>query len=109
MNPHVTFIYAPIEVKEELFGSKVKIKIVGYGSDDENEGLKVELITNNPALEEMISKIPVPHITLSISSDGVVVNTRYLTFYEINAIEIIGIFGGCTYLGEVNCSIIDYK
>lgn len=103
MNPHVTFVYEPCEVKTELFGSKIKIKIVGYGKSAENEGLKVELITDNPILEEMILRIPVPHITLSISADGKAVNTRYLDFHEIAPIEIYGIFGGCTYSGEVDC------
>lgn len=105
-NPHVTFVYKPEEIDESLFGSIVKVRIIGYGFNEENEGLHVDVRTDNDALEKMITEIPVPHITLSISENGAAVNTRYLAFYEIEPVELTGFFGGCTFDREVNVGSI---
>ena len=100
-NPHVTFQYAPEQVDESLFGEKVHIRVVGYGKDGENEGLKVEVSAQERRLEELIHRIPVPHITLSISVSGAAVNTRYLNFDPVAPVELIGVFGGWRWDGRL--------
>lgn len=91
---HVTFEYKPETVDETLFGEELGIKIVGYGKNGENEGVRVELTTENPRLREMISEIEIPHITLSVSEKGKPVNTKYLSYSPIYPIKITGIYGG---------------
>lgn len=105
-NPHVTFAYRPEKVDESLFGEEVKIKVVGYGNNDENEGVKVELFTSNTTLQNMIDGIGKPHITISVSKKGKAVNTKQLDFCPINSFEINGKFGGYTQWKKV---ITKYK
>lgn len=92
--PHITFVYAPQTVPEELFGAPVAVTVTGYGNDGHNEGLQVVLTANDPVLNKMIAQIPVPHITLAVSDDGQAVNTRYITFSPISPFEITGHFDG---------------
>ena len=99
--PHVTFVYRPQAVDESLFGEKIKLRIVGYGNDGINEGLKVELASTNETINEMAAQIAVPHITLSVSEDGESVNTRYLQYAPIVPIELTGVWGGYTDSREV--------
>lgn len=100
-NPHVTFAYRPEEVVQSLFGEIIHITIVGYGNNGINEGLKVQLKTDNPALQIMIGQIEVPHITIAVSKDGKPVNTRSISFDDIDPIELEGKYGGYTQWGEV--------
>ncbi|MCQ2571294.1 MAG: hypothetical protein MJ154_03570, partial [Candidatus Saccharibacteria bacterium] len=78
--PHVTTKYRPKkdEIHPELFGERVTITITGYGIDGENEGVAVTICPTSPELMEAYSKIPRPHITLSISENGKAVNTAGL-------------------------------
>lgn len=99
--PHVTFKYRPAEVDESLFGEKLAIRIVGYGIDGSNEGVRVELSTENAAISRMIGCIAVPHITLSVSGTGKPVNTKFLRFSSAEPFEIVGYFGGYTAGGGV--------
>lgn len=99
-HPHVTFAYRPEQVDRSLFGERIRIIVVGYGNDGQNEGLKVRLRTGNPAIQSMIDQIEVPHITIAVSG-GEPVNTRYLSFHEISPIELEGKYGGHTSCGEV--------
>ena len=92
--PHITFVYKPATVPEELFGQKITVTVSGYGNDGNNEGLQVSLIGNHPVIDEMISRIPVPHITLAVSDIGHAVNTRYLSFFPIAPFTLMGHFGG---------------
>lgn len=96
MNPHITFEYRPESVNTKLFGEKIRARIIAYGNNGENEGVKVEIYSDNPMLCEMASNIAVPHITLSISENGKAVNTRYLDFTPIEPFEIVGKYGGFT-------------
>lgn len=100
-NPHVTISYKPEFVEEGLFGEEVTIRIVGYGNDGINEGLKVELITDNEVIKKQIKEIKVPHITLSIAENGHAVDTYRLDFEPIEPIEITGIYGGFSNSEEV--------
>lgn len=95
-NPHVTFAYRPDNVDETLFGKMVSIRVMGYANNGHNEGVKVELSSDDPAIREMAAKIKVPHITLSVSETGESVDTWALDFRETEPFEISGIFGGVT-------------
>lgn len=92
--PHVTFEYKPISVNKELLGQKIFVTIIGYGNNGENEGLQVSLSCDNELLNSMIQNIDRPHITLAVSSSGKPVNTKFLDFYPIEPIHIVGVYGG---------------
>ena len=92
--PHVTFQYLPEEVNENLFGEPVRLKVTGYGKDGDNEGLRVEIIAENPEIQEMAKSIPLPHVTLSISTTGKAVNTRFLEFSDVKPFFLDATFGG---------------
>ena len=92
--PHVTFQYLPEEVNENLFGEPVCLKVTGYGKNEENEGLRVEIISENPEIQKMAKSIPLPHITLSISDTGKAVNTRFLEFSDVKPFFLKATFGG---------------
>ena len=88
-DPHITFAYKPKEVDQSLFGTPIQIKIVGYGNDGENEGLKVHLSSSEPRLQNMIDELETPHITIAVSNEGKPVNTKRLIFEEIEPIKLI--------------------
>ena len=92
--PHITFAYMPEFVDEELFGEKILVRIIGYGNDGENEGVKVEVVSGIPKLKEAFEQIEAPHITLSVSETGKPVNTRYLNYVPAEPVELTGIYGG---------------
>ncbi len=105
-NLHVTFAYKPKLVDESLFGEPVTVFVTGYASDGANEALKVALVSDNPAVNSYINEVAVPHITLSRSSDGHSVNSRYLDFEPVQLeegqeIKFTGIFGGFGFDGKV--------
>jgi len=100
-DPHITFEYKPKEVIQSLFGERIQITIVGYGNDGLNEGLKVHLRADNPAVQGMIDQIETPHITIAVSSDGKPVNTKNISFEDINPIEMEGKYGGYAKWGKV--------
>lgn len=84
-HPHVTIKYRPEEqeLHGHLIGQNVEIEAIGYGKDEENEGLLVRLKADNDELQKLCDQIPVPHITLSISENGKAVNTSNLQFAEL--------------------------
>lgn len=100
-HPHVTFEYAPESVDETLFGEEIEINIVGYANDGQNEGVKVGISSQNTKIQEMASRIRVPHITLSVSEDGEAVNTAWLRFRPVEPVAVKGRFGGRTESGEI--------
>lgn len=100
-NPHITFVYEPDQVDESLFGQNIKVKIIAYGNDGRNEGVKVELFSDNQEIKKMAARIETPHITLSVSENGKSVNTKYIDFKPIDPIKIFGKFGGYTENGLV--------
>lgn len=99
-NPHITFKYRPDSVPEELFGLPVRVKVIGYGRDEENEALLVEFSELPEALIPLTEEISVPHITLSIAADGKSVNSRALTFFPIKSFYLEGVFGGMEESGK---------
>lgn len=109
-NPHITFVYEPEQVDESLFGQNIKVKIIAYGNDGHNEGVKVELSSDSPEIKKMAAQIEVPHITLSVSENGKSINTKYIEFKPIEPISILGKFGGYTENGIVvtNTDVIEF-
>ena len=91
----------PEEVDRSLFGQRIRIRATGYASDGKNEGLRVELFTNDPELARMAAEIAVPHITIAVGEDGRSVDTKDLAFRDIEPIELFGKFGGYTRSGFV--------
>jgi len=84
-NQHITTDFRPENPHPELYGEKAFFIVTGYGNDGENEGLSVELYGETKEhlkeqLRELYEKIPVPHITLSVSEEGKPVNTSRLVF-----------------------------
>ena len=100
-DPHITFAYRPNEVDQSLFGTAIQIKIVGYGNDGENEGVKVQLSSSEPHMQHMIDELETPHITIAVSNEGKPVNTKRLNFEEIEPVELTGKYGGYAKWGKV--------
>ena len=94
--PHITLFFRPEWVDSELFGSKADITVIGYGNDGENEGLLVELKTEEETLQRAFDELQVPHITVSIGEEAKAVNTRNLKFCTIEPFCLKGVFGGMT-------------
>lgn len=99
--PHVTFAYRPKAVDRKLFGQRVTVTVTGYGCDGQNEGLRVTLCCADAGVMALAEKIPVPHITLSVSPDSQSVQTRYLDFAPIEPFTLTGVFGGFTTEGPI--------
>ena len=96
-NPHITIKYKPSTVDERLFGEKIRVKVIGYGNDGNNEGLSVELYSDNKAITDIIAQIRTPHITLSLGPYGKAVDTHSLRFEPIAPFYIDGIFSGVVF------------
>ena len=92
--PHVTFVYRPEQVNTRLFGREVTVQVIGYGNDGRNEGLQVEVLTGDPELQTLARRIPVPHITLSVSHEGRPVDTARIAFSPVEPFRLTGRFGG---------------
>ena len=105
-DPHVTISYRPGAEKVFLYalGSSANIRAVGYGNDGQNEGLLVEVMADDPAIQKTLNDRmepepdntgeikPVPiHITLSIAEGAEAVNTRNLDFKKLDTpIDLTG-------------------
>ena len=90
---HVTVQYKPRKEHRDLYGAKARFRVVGYGKDEENEGLRVYLVTLDVSMLEttqdkaaeildLYHEVEVPHITLSVSKEGKPVNTKNLEFSD---------------------------
>lgn len=103
---HVTTEYRPAVDHPELYGAVARFKIIGYGNNGQNEGVKVSLMSIDVSdlpdnrgkaaqLYDLFNAIEVPHITLSIAEGAKAVNTKDLDFSEkYNVDTVTGIFGG---------------
>lgn len=79
-NPHVTLAYKPEAVDPEWFGKEVDIYITGYAHDGNNEAVKVMMNSRDGSLNDLISTVDIPHITLSVSPDSKPVESKHLRF-----------------------------
>lgn len=100
-HPHVTFEYKPELVDENFFGEIIDITIIGYACDGKNEGVLVNMYSKNSELQEIIDRICVPHITLSVSKNGKPVDTKNLDFKPCEPIKMSGKYGGYDKWGKV--------
>lgn len=98
---HITFAYRPDSVPWDEMGKEVRVNVVGYGNDGENEALLVEFAEVPAGLQELAARIAVPHITLSVSREGRSVNSRWLEFTPIAPYTLTGIFGVMDEDGQV--------
>lgn len=103
-DPHVTTAFRPGAEKLLLdsLGSNASIRAIGYGNDGQNEGLLVEVIADDPAIQKVIDERAEPdetgtmrsfpvHITLSIADGAEAVNTRNLNFEPLaTPVELTG-------------------
>lgn len=120
-DPHITVAYKPDANKLLLdsLGSNAAIRIVGYGNDGQNEGLLVEVVAEDPAIQKALDervaldrktgetkRVPT-HITLSIAEGAKAVDTMNLTFKPLEEpIEIKGTYG---FFGKDGDIIYDKK
>jgi len=96
---HITTEFKPAISHEHLYGTEAKFIVTGYGNDNVNEGYKVNLVScESQELIDIFNSISVPHITLSISSEGKAVNTSKLEFSSTDEFTINTKFGG--FLGR---------
>lgn len=88
---------------EKFYGKKVTLKIVGYGRDDNNEGLKAEIYpTDDEDLNLILRGVADPVIPLSTSSKGLIKNTKTLRFWSLfNPFFIDGVFAGVDSKGHI--------
>lgn len=91
-NPHVTYGYKAEYPIEKLQGVPVTVDLIGYDNDRVNEAYLVripewtkEFYTDSGAEQ--------PHITISLSDIGRVVDSGVLVFRPITPIQIRGHFG----------------
>ena len=103
---HVTIDFLPKSIPYHFFGERIITIVKGYGHDDENEALLVEIHSDNKDLEEILSKVAVPHITLSVSAGGKAKNSARLHFSPVKVFEITGVFGEMTKNGIINTNRI---
>ena len=99
--PHVTFVYAPVQVPEELFGETITVTVIGYGNNGENEALLVMFSYVPDSLKALAAAIPVPHITLSVSENGSSVNSKDLAFRNTAPFTLTGVFGAMDMEGHI--------
>ena len=96
---HITTEFKPAVSHEHLYGQQATFVITGYGNDEVNEGYGVKLVScESDELRELYETISVPHITLSISSEGKASNTKNLDFGSTDEFIILAKFGG--FLGK---------
>ena len=118
-DPHVTTAYRP-DIEKLLLdslGSGATIRAVGYGNDGKNEGLLVEVLAEDPAIQKALEERFVPdkkgevkvvptHITLSIADNAKAVDTKDLDFSPLD--EPIDLTGTYEFFGK-NGALISNK
>lgn len=96
---HITTEFKPTITHEHLYGKETNFMIVGYGNNQVNEGYLVKMTScEDEELQSLYEKIPVPHITLSVSETGKPVDTAKLTFKNTERFVVRCKFGG--YIGK---------
>lgn len=91
---HMTLAYRPDEVDTALFGEQAELEALGYGRDENNEGLLVRLASASERVRALADGVKTPHITLSVSGDGRPVDTARLDFGPITPFTLHAVFAG---------------
>lgn len=101
---HITFAFKPSseEVAEFMpfVGKPVSISVNGYGNNGKNSGFSVTLPSDGSYLYRGSKQ---PHITTSLSAEGMAVETGNLSFSAVAPFEVCGTFGIFCDGGEVLC------
>lgn len=96
---HVTFGYK-VPCPMDLVGNEVSVKVIGYGIDDDNEAYEVSIPDE---LADIYEGAMPAHITLSVSGNGLPVNSRNLPFWELDEpFSLAGTIGYFGFDGEVH-------
>lgn len=103
---HITTEYMPDTTHENLYGREVTVHITGYkygtstdetdGSTSENEGFRVEVMSEDPEMQELLDSIDKNwHITGSYTTAARY--TKYMDFSDADPVDLIltGTFGWC--------------
>lgn len=103
-NKHLTTGFRPAVEHRHLYGRRATFKVVGYGNDERNEGYLVKLLEcQDTELRALIETVTVPHITLSVGTDGKPVDTARLEFTPVDNGDVLeGVFGGFMNGGELD-------
>ena len=75
--------------------------VTGYANNGKNEGFKVELSSENSEVQRELSKIQVPHITLSVAKGCSPIRTSNLMFKNIPSFSFKGTIGAYTNKGPM--------
>ena len=97
-NQHVTFGYKIEPPEDIIFGQTYYITLLGYGIDEDNEAVMVEIP------EELNNRYygnKPPHITLSVSKKGIPAKSNLLDFRIIEPYSITATMGYYTKDGRV--------
>lgn len=90
--PHITICFKPDTPHKNFYGQRFYAVVKGYGCDGKNEGYVVDIILNGiygdsnnnvrsgDELAILLSNVRKPHITSSVSIDGVPKDTVNLDF-----------------------------
>lgn len=91
------------ESHKKFFGKRIILKLVGYGRDDSNEGLKAEIHpTGDEELDYILRAVADPVIPISTSAKGLAKNTKTLKFWSLfNPIMIEGVYAGVDSKGKM--------
>ena len=77
-----------------LIGKNVKMRVVGYGNDGQNEAVKVEVITDDPELRDACDTIETLYIGLSSARGAQAKDAAHLDFAPIaEPFEVNGVYG----------------
>ena len=109
---HVTTEFLPSVTHEDLYGTEVFVHITCYkfgtatdpkdGTTSENEGLKVEVQSENPKMQELLDSFNKNwHISISYTIGGKY--TEYMDFSDAEPVSITltGKFGSCDSNGKL--------
>lgn len=92
--PHVTLLFRPDDPREAVFGEEVMIEVYAYGNDARNEGLAVNVVSDNVTINELLQNVQVPHITVSVAEGAKPVDTAAIKFEGTAPFILKGVYGG---------------
>ena len=91
-------------VHEELFGSEVTVQVIGYGRSEEAEALRCEFLYtgDHPELDDILRRVEIPHITISLGKGGRDRDSLSLAFRPIaDPFFITGKYQGFNTIKEI--------
>lgn len=93
-NLHIMLQFRPSEVKRDLLGKAVYFKVVAYGNNGRNEGVRVAEFAGDPGIMEQVESVRVPHVTISCGNGGRPAETADLDFQPVRrVVTLAGRYG----------------